>query len=129
MVLHSLGIAALAAVAAPADPWLLAAAYGLMGLGGGLGGQYRADDGAAGLRRPADAAGQRDLEPQPADGLRVGAAFFLMVFNMLATRLDAGRAYHITFLIASLAGLVPLLQLRSLHTLKDHHARQQAHRP
>ena len=129
MVLHSLGIAALAAVAAPADAWLLVAAYGLMGLGGGLGAN------TAQTTALLDFAGRQTQQASVIWNLNrqmafsVGAAFFLMVFNTLATRLDAGRAYHMTFLIASLAGLVPLLQLRSLHTLKDHHARQQAHRP
>lgn len=129
MVLHSLGIAALAAVAAPADPWLLAAAYGLMGLGGGLGANTAQTTALLDFdgRQTQQASVIWNLNRQMA--FSVGAAFFLMVFNTLATRLDAGRAYHMTFLIASLAGLVPLLQLRSLHTLKDHHARQQAHRP
>nr|WP_180318566.1 MFS transporter [Delftia acidovorans] len=129
MVLHSLGIAALAAVAAPADPWLLAAAYGLMGLGGGLGANTAQTTALLDFdgRQTQQASVIWNLNRQMA--FSVGAAFFLMVFNTLATRLDAGRAYHMTFLIASLAGLVPLLQLRSLHTPKDHHARQQAHRP
>jgi len=129
MVLHSLGIAALAAVAAPADPWLLAAAYGLMGLGGGLGANTAQTTALLDFdgRQTQQASVIWNLNRQMA--FSVGAAFFLMVFNTLATRLDAGRAYHMTFLIASLAGLVPLLHLRSLHTPKDHHARQQAHRP
>lgn len=129
MVLHSLGIAALAAVAAPADPWLLAAAYGLMGLGGGLGANTAQTTALLDFdgRQTQQASVIWNLNRQMA--FSVGAAFFLMVFNTLATRLDAGRAYHMTFLIASLAGLVPLLKLRSLHTPKDHHARQQAHRP
>lgn len=129
MVLHSLGIAALAAVAAPADPWLLAAAYGLMGLGGGLGANTAQTTALLDFdgRQTQQASVIWNLNRQMA--FSVGAAFFLMVFNTLATRLDAGRAYHMTFLIASLAGLVPLLKLRSLHIPKDHHARQQAHRP
>jgi len=129
MVLHSLGIAALAAVAAPADTWLLAAAYGLMGLGGGLGANTAQTTALLDFdgRQTQQASVIWNLNRQMA--FSVGAAFFLMVFNTLATRLDAGRAYHMTFLIASLAGLVPLLQLRSLHTPEDHHARQQAHRP
>lgn len=129
MVLHSLGIAALAAVAAPADPWLLAAAYGLMGLGGGLGANTAQTTALLDFdgRQTQQASVIWNLNRQMA--FSVGAAFFLMVFNMLATRLEAGRAYHMTFLIASLAGLVPLLHLRSLHTPEDHHARQQAHRP
>ncbi|MBA4004438.1 MAG: MFS transporter, partial [Delftia sp.] len=108
---------------------LLAAAYGLMGLGGGLGANTAQTTALLDFdgRQTQQASVIWNLNRQMA--FSVGAAFFLMVFNMLATRLDAGRAYHITFLIASLAGLVPLLQLRSLHTLKDHHARQQAHRP
>ena len=36
MALHSLGVAALAGVTAATDTWLLVAAYGLMGLGGGM---------------------------------------------------------------------------------------------
>ena len=129
MVLHSLGIAALAAVAAPADTWLLVAAYGLMGLGGGLGANTAQTTALLDFdgRQTQQASVIWNLNRQMA--FSVGAAFFLMVFNMLATRLDAGRAYHMTFLIASLAGLVPLLHLRSLHTPEDHHARQQAHRP
>jgi len=116
-------------VAAPADPWLLAAAYGLMGLGGGLRANTAQTTALLDFdgRQTQQASVIWNINRQMA--FSVGAAFFLMVFNMLATRLDAGRAYHMTFLIASLAGLVSLLQLRSLHTPEDHHARQQTHRP
>lgn len=52
----------------------------------------------------------------------VGAAFFLMIFNSLATHLDASRACHLTFVIASLMGLLPALQLGFFNTGKRHRA-------
>ena len=121
MALHSLGVAALAGVTAATDTWLLVAAYGLMGLGGGLG-QHRADHRAAGLRRPADASGQRHLEHQPANGVQRRRGVLPDDLQLLATHLVASRAYHLTFVIASLMGLLPALQLRFFNTGKRHHA-------
>jgi MFS family permease len=124
MVLHSLGIATLATVAAAADTALLVAAYGLMGLGGGLGAN------TAQTSALLDFDGQQTQQASVVWNINrqmafsVGAAFFLMVFNALATRLDAVRAYHMTFVIAALAGLLPLLQLGSIISRKDPHARQ-----
>ena len=50
----------------------------------------------------------------------VGAAFFLMIFN--SHHLDASRACHLTFVIASLMGLLPALQLGFFNTGKRHRA-------
>ena len=125
MVLHSLGIATLAAVAAAADTALLVAAYGLMGLGGGLGANTAQTSALLDFdgRQTQQASVIWNINRQMA--FSVGAAFFLMVFNALATHLDAVRAYHMTFVIASLTGLLPLLlPPGSLTTRKDHHARQ-----
>lgn len=125
MALHSLGIATLAAVAAVADTALLVAAYGLMGLGGDLGANTAQTSALLDFdsQQTQQASVIWNINRQMA--FSVGAAFFLMVFNALATHLDAVRAYHMTFVIASLTGLLPLLlQPSSLNTRKDHHARQ-----
>ncbi|MCF1490351.1 hypothetical protein POF53_15705 [Mitsuaria sp. RG] len=50
----------------------------------------------------------------------VGAALLLMIFNLLRVGLDASAAYHLTFTLAALLGLAPLLSLNTLP--KENHA-------
>lgn len=122
MALHSLGVAALAGVTAATDTWLLVAAYGLMGLGGGMGANTAQTTALLDFdgRQTHQASVIWNINRQMA--FSVGAAFFLMIFNSLATHLDASRAYHLTFVIASLTGLLPALQLGFFNTGKRHRA-------
>lgn len=122
MALHSLGVAALAGVTAATDTWLLVAAYGLMGLGGGMGANTAQTTALLDFdgRQTHQASVIWNINRQMA--FSVGAAFFLMIFNSLATHLDASRACHLTFVIASLMGLLPALQLGFFNTGKRHRA-------
>ena len=122
MVLHSLGIAALAAVAAPADTWLLAAAYGLMGLGGGLGANTAQTTALLDFdgRQTQQASVIWNINRQMAFSL--GAALLLMLYNLLLRYLDALAAYHLSLLLAALAGLLPLPALGRLTPQKASHA-------
>ena len=121
MALHSLGVAALAGVTAATDT-LLVAAYGLMGLGGGMGANTAQTTALLDFdgRQTHQASVIWNINRQMA--FSVGAAFFLMIFNSLATHLDASRACHLTFVIASLMGLLPALQLGFFNTGKRHRA-------
>ena len=122
MVLHSLGIAALAAVAAPADPWLLAAAYGLMGLGGGLAAnaaQTTALMDFHGSELP-QASVIWNINRQMAFSL--GAALLLMLYNLLLGYRGVTGAYHLSLLLAAAAGLLPLLTLNRLPPPEASHA-------
>lgn len=44
----------------------------------------------------------------------VGAALFLMIFNLLQPHTGALAAYHASFAVAALVGLLPLTCLHSL---------------
>lgn len=120
MLLHSLGIAALAAVDSTQDLPILILAYALMGMGGGLGANTAQItalmdfDGA----QTHQASVLWNINRQMA--FSVGAALLLMVFNGLTQRWSAPQAYHLTFVIAALLGLLPLLQLRSLPAENTH---------
>jgi MFS family permease len=121
MLLHSLGIAALAAVDSTQDLPILILAYALMGTGGGMGANTAQTtalmdfDGA----QTHKASVLWNINRQMA--FSVGAALLLMLFNLLAQRWSAPQAYHLTFAIAALLGLLPLLPLRSLPAEKTHH--------
>lgn len=124
MGLHSAGIATLFLVNSAADMAVLVSAYALMGVGGGIGAN------TAQTTALMDFSGQDthkasviwNINRQMAFSL--GAALFLMIFNLLLVHLDTPRAYHVTFLIAALAGLLPLMYIGALSAQKDTHAQQ-----
>lgn len=126
MGMHSAGIALLALADSRADLPLLVLAYALMGLGGGIGAN------TAQTTALLDFSGQAtqrasviwNINRQVAFSL--GAALMLVIYTASAQHLAAGQAYHFTFLIAALLGLLPLLQLTSLPVQKDCHAHHQA---
>ncbi|TFF39410.1 MFS transporter [Pseudomonas sp. RIT623] len=123
MLVHSLGIALLARVDSAAHNPLLIAAYGLMGLGGGMGAN------AAQTTALLDFNGERmqqasvlwNLNRQMAFSL--GATLLLMLFNLWPEGTDAPQAYHLTFALAALLGLVPIMRLRALPLEPPCHAR------
>lgn len=125
MCLHSAGIATLFLVNAKTDVALLLLAYSLMGVGGGIGAN------TAQTTALIDFSGHDthkasviwNINRQMAFSL--GAALFVMIFNLLADHLALQKAYHLTFLIASLVGLLPLLHIGVLNAPKDCHAQQQ----
>jgi len=100
---------------------ILILAYALMGMGGGLGANTAQTtalmdfDGA----QTHQASVLWNINRQMA--FSVGAALLLMLFNGLAQRWPAPQAYQLTFAIAALLGLLPLLQLRSLPAENTHH--------
>lgn len=119
LLLHSLGIACLMAVNSAGDLLTLVLAYALMGLGGGLAAnaaQTTALMDFHGSELP-QASVIWNINRQMA--FSVGAALFLMIFNLLQSHTGALAAYHASFAAAALAGLLPLT---CLHTLKERHA-------
>ena len=118
LLLHSLGIACLMAVNRADDLLSLVLAYALMGLGGGLAAnaaQTTALMDFHGADMP-QASVIWNINRQMA--FSVGAALFLMIFNLLQSHTGALAAYHASFAVAALAGLLPLT---CLHTLKEKH--------
>lgn len=118
LLLHSLGIACLMAVSSADDLLTLVLAYALMGLGGGLAAnaaQTTALMDFHGSELP-QASVVWNINRQMA--FSVGAALFLMIFNLLQSHTGALAAYHASFAVAALAGLLPLT---CLHTLKEKH--------
>lgn len=122
LMLHSTGIATLCAVESTSDlSWMLLA-YLLMGLGGGAGAN------TAQTTALLDFSGSDthkasviwNINRQVA--FSVGAASLLMLYNLLLSDLDALAAYHLSLLLAALAGLLPLLALNTLPTQKVSHA-------
>ncbi|MDN5505128.1 MAG: MFS transporter [Comamonas sp.] len=119
LLLHSLGIACLVAVNSVGDLPTLVLAYALMGLGGGLAAnaaQTTALMDFHGADMP-QASVIWNINRQMA--FSVGAALFLMIFNLLQPHIGALSAYHASFAAAALAGLLPL---SCLHTLKEKQA-------
>ncbi|WP_304349363.1 MFS transporter [Comamonas testosteroni] len=115
LLLHSLGIACLMAVNSAGDLLALVLAYALMGLGGGLAAnaaQTTALMDFHGSKLP-QASVVWNINRQMA--FSVGAALFLMIFNLLQPHTGALAAYHASFAVAALVGLLPLT---CLHTLK-----------
>ncbi|MDR0216868.1 MAG: MFS transporter [Comamonas sp.] len=118
LLLHSLGIACLMAVNSAGDVATLVLAYALMGLGGGLAAnaaQTTALMDFHGADMP-QASVIWNINRQMA--FSVGAALFLMIFNLLQPHTGALLAYHASFAAAALTGLLPLT---CLHTLKEKH--------
>lgn len=122
MLLHSLGIACLVWVDSARDMDLLVVAYGLMGLGGGMGANTAQTTALLGFdgEDTHKASVLWNINRQIA--FSVGAAVLLLVFNLFLYRVDMARAYQLTFAVAAMAGLLPILQLRSLRTRKGLYA-------
>ncbi|MGG7648844.1 MFS transporter [Pseudomonas sp. ES4] len=124
MFLHSAGIATLLLVNDPKDFLAIVIAYSLMGIGGGIG------------ANTAQTTSLMDFEGNDTHkasviwninrqmSFSIGAALFLMIFNLLLKHFDTTQAYHVTFAIAALVGLFPLFRLSQLNTQKDCHAQQ-----
>lgn len=119
MLLHSAGIAALVLVHAPTDLWLIMIAYSLMGIGGGIGANTAQTtslmDFAGGDTHKASVIWNINRQMS----FSLGAALFLMIFNVLLQPLGTTPAYHATFAIAALVGLLPLLQIKQLNRAKE----------
>jgi MFS family permease len=119
MLLHSGGIATLVLVSAPGDLWIIVIAYSLMGIGGGIGANTAQTtsmmDFADGDMHKASVIWNINRQMS----FSLGAALFLMIFNVLLQRLDTTPAYHLTFAIAALIGLFPLLQMHQLSPAKE----------
>ncbi|RON71228.1 MFS transporter [Pseudomonas fluorescens] len=124
LLLHSAGIATLTLVNAPASIGVIVIAYGLMGIGGGLG------------ANTAQATALLDFSGSDTHKASViwninrqlsfsfGAALLLMIFNLLLKPFGTTDAYHATFVIAALAGLLPLFSMSQLNPAKAPHERQ-----
>ncbi|UVL93435.1 MFS transporter [Pseudomonas siliginis] len=119
MLLHSAGIATLVLVNAPTDLWLIMIAYSLMGIGGGIGANTAQTtslmDFTGGDTHKASVIWNINRQMS----FSLGAALFLMIFNVLLPPLGTTPAYQATFAIAALVGLLPLLQMNQLPCAKE----------
>ncbi len=119
MLLHSAGIATLVLVDVPGDLWLIVSAYSLMGIGGGIGANTAQTtslmDFAGGDTHKASVIWNINRQVS----FSLGAALFLMIFNVLLEPFGPPHAYHATFAIAALVGLLPLLLMNQLNPAKE----------
>lgn len=119
MLLHSAGIATLVLVDVPGDLWLIVSAYSLMGIGGGIGANTAQTtslmDFAGGDTHKASVIWNINRQVS----FSLGAALFLMIFNALLEPFGPPHAYHATFAIAALVGLLPLLLMNQLNPAKE----------
>ncbi|MFJ2463381.1 MFS transporter [Pseudomonas sp. NPDC087615] len=124
MLLHSAGIATLMLVNAPTDLWVIVIAYSLMGIGGGIGANTAQTtslmDFAGGDTHKASVIWNINRQMS----FSLGAALFLMIFNLLLKPFDTTAAYHATFAIAALVGLFPLFLMSQLNPVKANHEQQ-----
>ncbi|WP_395027208.1 MFS transporter [Comamonas odontotermitis] len=122
MVLHSLGIATLALVSSAADIPTLVIAYALMGIGGGIGSNTAQTTALLDFEGPQMQRASVIWNINRQMAFSLGATAFLVLFSVLLQQLGAIHAYQWTFVIASLAGIAPLLRIGSLTTAKGCHA-------
>jgi len=121
LLLHSAGIATLIGVNAAADLWLIASAYGLMGIGGGLGANTAQTTALLDFTDHATHKASVIWNINRQLAFSLGAALLLMIFNLFLKAFETPTAYHLTFASAALAGLFPLLQMRQMNPAKACH--------
>ncbi|MBD2805530.1 MFS transporter [Xenorhabdus sp. ZM] len=115
LTLHAIGIALLALVGITHELPLLLIAYLLMGTGGGI------TTNTAQTTAMLDFDGEHLARASTVWNLNrqmsfsVGAAAFTLMFNLLQHQTTTTSAYHYTFLIAAVLGLLPLLRLMQLN--------------
>ncbi|MBV4456902.1 MFS transporter [Pseudomonas sp. COR58] len=124
MLLHSAGIATLMLVDAPTDIWVIVIAYCLMGTGGGIGANTAQTTSLMDFKGGDTHKASVIWNINRQMSFSVGAALFLMIYNLLLKQLDSTPAYHATFAIAALAGLFPLFHMSQLNPPKECHEQQ-----
>lgn len=121
MLLHSAGIASLMTVNTATDLWLIVIAYSLMGIGGGIGANTAQTTALMDFKGSDTHKASVIWNINRQLSFSVGAALFLMIDNLLLKQLDPTPAYHATFAIAALAGLLPLFHMSPLNPAKECH--------
>ncbi|MBI6547985.1 MFS transporter [Xenorhabdus lircayensis] len=114
LILHATGIALLATINHTHDLFGLVTAYLLMGVGGGIGAN------TAQTTALMDFVGEQlsrasviwNLNRQMS--FSIGMALFTMIFNLLQQKFIPTYAYHLTFVLAAIFGLLPLIKLNQL---------------
>ncbi|CAI8765125.1 MFS transporter [Pseudomonas chlororaphis] len=122
MLLHSAGIATLYLVDSAADLPIIVIAYCLMGIGGGIGANTAQTTSLMDFQGADTHKGSVIWNINRQMSFSIGAALFLMIYNLLLASLASTPAYHLTFVIAAVMGLLPLLQMSNLTTQKECHA-------
>jgi EmrB/QacA subfamily drug resistance transporter len=124
MLLHSAGIATLVGVNRPDDLWLIVGAYSLMGIGGGIGANTAQTTSLMDFSSSDTHKASVIWNINRQMSFSLGAALCLMIFNLLLKPLQPTAAYHASFAIAALIGLLPLFQMSHLNPAKAHHEPQ-----
>lgn len=124
MLLHSIGIVTLTQVNAPMDLWLIVIAYSLMGIGGGIGANTAQTTSLMDFNGSDTHKASVIWNINRQLSFSLGAALFLMIFNLLLKPFDTPSAYHATFAIAALVGLLPLFLMSQLNPAKANHEQQ-----
>ncbi|QDO82028.1 multidrug efflux MFS transporter [Shewanella psychropiezotolerans] len=117
LILHSAGISTLLWVHPGSPLMVIMLAYTLMGIGGGLGANCAQTTALMDFDKHQMSKGSVIWNINRQVSFCVGAAFFTMVFNLLCVALQLPKieAYHLTYLIAALIGILPLLYIKNLN--------------
>lgn len=119
LLLHSAGIGLLCGVDTAADLPLIIAAYGLMGVGGGIGANTAQTTALLDFDGARTHKGSVIWNINRQMSFSLGAALLLMICNLLLRTLPTHSAYHLSWAIAALLGLLPLLYLHRLRPAKQ----------
>ncbi|ROS05401.1 EmrB/QacA subfamily drug resistance transporter [Sinobacterium caligoides] len=113
LLLHSTGIATLLWVHPGSPLTVIMLAYTLMGLGGGLGANCAQTTALMDFDEHQMSKGSVIWNINRQVSFCLGAAFFTMLFKLISVmaHLPKADAYHLTYLIAVLIGMLPLLYI------------------
>ncbi|WFQ79345.1 MFS transporter [Xenorhabdus sp. SF857] len=117
IVLHAIGIAFLATINHANDVPGLIGAYLLMGIGGGIGANTAQTTALMDFANEKLSRASVIWNINRQMSFSIGTALFTMIFNLLQQGSISANAYHLTFILAAIIGLLPLM---SLHNLKKH---------
>ncbi|AQS35411.1 arabinose efflux permease family protein [Shewanella psychrophila] len=116
LILHSAGISTLLWVHSGSPLTVIMLAYTLMGIGGGLGANCAQTTALMDFDEHQMLKASVIWNINRQVSFCIGAAFFTMVFNLICVvmHLSKTQAYHLTYLIAALIGMLPLLYINKL---------------
>lgn len=119
LIVHACGIIVLCLVGSSFTVFLLTLAYVLLGIGGGISANTAQTTAMIDFndQQLTRASAIWNLNRQISFSL--GVALFTLLFNILQQYMTDISAYHLTFFIASVMGLMPLLLIKQINQKKD----------
>ncbi|MDX7986453.1 multidrug efflux MFS transporter [Xenorhabdus sp. 12] len=114
LILHAIGIALLTTINHSDDFFSLVAAYLLMGIGGGISANTAQTTALMDFAEEQLSRASVVWNLNRQMSFSVGAALFMMLFNLLQQSFNDTHAYHLTFVLAAIFNLLPLIRLNQL---------------